>query len=70
MVLCLLFTSLLVPVLADYAPTTRLAEGAEQEEVAAQCIAFGDNWTACGNAAASDNVYATADATPVGFVRA
>ena len=70
MVLCLLFTSLLVPFLADYAPTTRLAEGAEQEEVAAQCIAFGDNWTACGNAAASDDVYATADAVPVGFVRA
>lgn len=70
LVLCLLFTFPVVPFLADYAPMTRLAEGAEQEEAATQCVAFGVNWTACGNAAASDDIYATADAAPLSFVRA
>ncbi|MCJ2554728.1 MAG: hypothetical protein LN410_00780 [Candidatus Thermoplasmatota archaeon] len=70
LILCLLLTASAVPFLADYAPPVGLARGVEKVEEASQCVAFGTNWTACGNATASDDIYATADSAPVSFVRA
>ncbi|MEE9163428.1 MAG: hypothetical protein V3U17_01350, partial [Thermoplasmata archaeon] len=70
LVLCLLLTALALPFLADYAPPVGLAGGAEKAKGASQCVAFGTNWTACGNATASDNNYATADPAAIRFIRA
>ncbi len=61
LVFCLLLTALAVPFLADYIPPVGLAGGVEKVEEASQCAAFGNNWTACGNATASDDIYAEAN---------
>ncbi len=58
LVLCLLLTALAVPLLADYAPPVGLAGGAEKAGETSRCVAFGTNWTACGEASVSDDIYA------------
>ncbi len=71
LILCLLLTTLAVPFLADRVPTIGVAEGAERQGEASQCVAIGNNWTACENVSASDGVYATADPmSGASFIRA
>lgn len=70
LVLALLLIPLAVLFLAGYAPSVGVAEGAERQEDPAQCVAIGSNWTACGNATISDDIYATADPNPITFVGA
>ncbi|MFQ5552423.1 MAG: hypothetical protein ACE5EW_01690 [Thermoplasmata archaeon] len=70
LVLCLLLTWGAVPFFADFAPPVGQAAGDEVQGEPARCEAIGNNWTACGRASDSDDLYATANATPIEYVRA